>query len=97
MSHGKTSNGDLGKAVNAFLATYECDKVPKGYLTVAAWAPHLGVNSRQAWNVIHRFARVGHATEASFRIKQRSMIRPVVHYRFSPAALKALGLTRLFR
>ena len=97
MSHGKTSNSSLGAAVNAFLATYESDKVPAGFRTVSQWAPFLRVNTRQTLNVINRFLKVGHAEKATYRIKQRSMIRPVDHYRFSKPALKALGLTRLFR
>ena len=93
----KTSNNPLGAAVNAFLATYESDKVPAGFRTVSQWSAHFRVNTRQSCNIIHRFLKVGHAEKANYRIKQQTMIRPVDHYRLSPPALKALGLTHLKR
>jgi hypothetical protein len=93
----KTSNNSLGAAVSAFLATYESDKVPEGFRTVSQWSPLLKVNSRQTHNILSRLCRVSHVEKASFRIRQRSFIRPVDHYRMTKAALKALGLTHLKR
>jgi len=93
----KTSNSSLGAAINAFLATYESDKVPAGFRTITQWSPILRVNTRQTCNILHRFLKVGHAEKANYRIKQQTMIRPVDHYRLSPPALKALGLTHLKR
>ena len=90
----KTCNNPLGAAVSAFLATYESDRVPIGFRTVTQWSVLFRVNTRQTLNIIGRLAKVNHAEKASYRIRQRSMIRPVDHYRLSPAALKALGLTR---
>ena len=89
----KQTHGELSRAINAFLASYEADKVPPGFLTMKDWAAAFKVNTRQAWNNIERFLKAGHAERATFRVKAGTILRPVSHYRLSPDALKALGLT----
>lgn len=89
----KQTHRELSRAINAFLATYEADKVPHGFLTIAEWSSLFKVNTRQAWNNIERIIKAGHAERAIYRVKAQTVIRPVPHYRLSKEALKALGLT----
>ena len=89
----KQTHGELSRAINAFLATYEADKVPRGFLTIAEWSALFKVNTRQAWNNIERIMKAGHAERATYRVKAGTIIRPVPHYRLTPASLKAIGLT----
>lgn len=93
----KQTHGELSRAINAFLATYEADKVPPGFRTIKGWSVLFKVNTRQAWNNIERFLKAGHAERAIYRVKAGTIIRPVPHYRLSPPALKALALTRCTR
>lgn len=89
----KQTHRELSKAINAFLATYEADKVPPGFLTIKDWGSTFKVNTRQAWNNIERFMQAGHAERAIYRVKAGTILRPVPHYRLSKDALKALRLT----
>jgi hypothetical protein len=90
----KTSNSSLGAAINAFLATYESDKVPPGWFTCIQLAPLLRIQERQAANIAIRFLKAGQAERRMYRVKAGCYIRPVPHYRFTPQAAKALGLTK---
>lgn len=83
----------MSKAINTFLASYEADKVPPGYLTLNEWGAVFKVTIRMAWNTILRFIKAGHCERAVFRVKTSTIIRPVAHYRLSKEALKGLGLT----
>jgi hypothetical protein len=89
-----TGKRGLATAVSTFLATFESEVVPQGWHTVRQLEPHLGVRDRQAANIAQRFVKHKQAEVRTFRILVGSMIRPVPHYRFTPAAEKALGLTK---
>ena len=91
MTH-KQTHTDIAKAVNAFLATYEVDKVEPGFRTLEEWAPILKVKPRQCFNHLDRLMKVGHAERKTFRVKAHTIIRPVPHYRISPKAVTALRL-----
>ena len=84
---------ELSKAMSSFLATFEADKVPPGYLSLNEWGAVFNVSVRMAWNNIYRFIKAGHCERAVFRVKTSNSIRPVAHYRLSKPALKGLGLT----
>jgi hypothetical protein len=95
MKKYKTSPArELAESVSRFLSSFEADKVPREWTTLINLAPLLGVSDRQVYNIASRFIKAGHAERRTFRIKVGSMIRPVPHYRFSPQASKALGLTK---
>ena len=89
----KQTHGELSRAINAFLATYESDKVPPGFRTLKDWSAIFKVNTRQSWNIIERFIAAKHAERAIYRVKAGTVIRKVPHYRLSRAALRGLGLT----
>jgi hypothetical protein len=88
------SKRELADAISGFLATFESDKLPKGWMTSECLGKKLGVKDRQAYNIAMRFIKAGHAEKRSFRIKVGCFIRPVAHYRFTPAAAKALGISK---
>jgi hypothetical protein len=85
---------ELAESISRFLSSFESDKVPKGWYTALTLAPHLGVQDRQANNIANRFLKAGKAERRVFRVNVGCYIRPVPHYRFTPDAEKALGLTR---
>jgi hypothetical protein len=88
------SKRELAAAISGFLATFESDKVPSGWLTTYALGERLGVKDRQAYNIAQRFIKAGKAEKRTFRINVGCYIRPVPHYRFTPAAAKALGISK---
>ena len=95
MNKYKTSPArELAESVSRFLASFEADKVPPGWFTSLTLAPRLGIQDRQAHNIALRFLKAGQAEKRMFRINVGCYIRPVPHYRFTPQAAKALGLTK---
>jgi len=88
------SKRELADAISGFLATFESDKVPSGWLTTYELGDKLGVKDRQAYNIAVRFMKAGQCEKSTFRIKVGCFIRPVPHYRFSKEAAKVLGLTK---
>lgn len=86
---------ELAESVSRFLASFEADKVPPGWFTCIQLAPLLRIQERQAANIALRFLKAGQAERRMYRVKAGCYIRPVPHYRFSAAAAKAIGLTRI--
>ena len=85
---------DLGESVARFLASFEADKVPAGWINVTQLGKTLCVQQRTAERIVKRMERVNQAERKVFRVPMANHIRPVLHYRFSHAASKALGLTK---
>ena len=95
MKKYKTSPArELAESVSRFLASFEADKVPREWTTLINLAPLLGVSDRQVYNIASRFIKAGQAERRMYRVKAGCYIRPVPHYRFTPQAAKALGLTK---
>jgi hypothetical protein len=88
------SKRELAAAISEFMATFESDVVPNGWLTTYELGDKLGVKDRQAYNIAVRFMKAGHADKKTFRIKVGCFIRPVPHYKFSKKAERAMGLTK---
>lgn len=88
----KQTHGDVSRAINAFLATYEVETPEPGFRTLEQWEPILKVRSRQCYNHIERLMLAGHAERRTYRVKAHSIIRPVPHYRISKEAIAKLGL-----
>lgn len=91
------SKRDLSSALTAYLSTFEAERPEAGFRTLADWGSIMGVGERQAFNVIERLMKAGKADSRKYRTVCRSVIRPRPHYRISPEALKALGLTKARR
>ena len=88
------SSVELAESVTRFLASFEADKVPAGWINVTQLGKTLRVQQRTAERIVKRMERVNQAERKVFRVPMANHIRPVLHYRFSPAASKALGLTK---
>ena len=88
----RPTHGDVSRAINAFLASYEVDKPDPGFRTLEQWVPILKVRSRQCYNHIERLMLAGHAERKVYRVKAHTIIRPVPHYRISKEAIAKLRL-----
>ena len=84
---------DITDSINAYLAQYEADKVPKGWYTTAELARHWKLQIRQAQNRTQRFVDAGECEKRTYRVKSKTTIRPVHHFGFKAGAAKVLGLT----
>lgn len=84
---------DITDAINAYLAAFEADKVPKGWYTTWQLARIWKLQLRQSQNRTQRFLDAGECEKRTYKIKSKTTIRPVQHFGFKPAAAKILGLT----
>jgi hypothetical protein len=94
MSKRTSTSRELAESVARFLASFESEEVPHGWYTVASLAKAVNCQPRTSERIVNRMLRVKQADRKTFRVFMANHLRPVVHYRFTPAALRALGLTK---
>jgi DNA-binding MarR family transcriptional regulator len=83
----------LADSVSRFLASFEAEQVPPGWYNLTDIGKTLGIQQRSAERIVKRMERVGQSEKKIYRVFMANHLRPVLHYRFTPAAEKALGLT----
>ena len=88
---------ELAESVSRFLASFEAEKVPPGWYTVRNLAKALKCQERTSERICNRLRRVGQVETKTFRVFMANHLRPVVHYRLSKEAVKAIGLTKANR
>jgi hypothetical protein len=89
-----TAARDLAESVARFLVTFEADRVPLGWYSLQSFSKATGCHIRTAERVVKKFERVKHAERKYFKVPMANHLRSIPHYRFSPQAAKALGLTK---
>ena len=82
----------IQQAVNAYLATFEADVVPKGWYSSAHLAKAYGCSQSNILMLLRRLAKAGKVERKDFRINGAKGLHKAAHYKLEPAAAKAFGL-----
>jgi hypothetical protein len=87
------SKSRIQKAVADLIATFEEETVPKGWYTVRQLAAKHGTGPRNVFIIVQKLMRHKHAEWHDYRVRTERGLQPIRHYRLSPSAAKAFGLT----
>lgn len=87
-------NPKLRESIAAYIAEISVKAPPRGWLTTHDLERHLDLSQRSVSLIIARMVDASDVEVRKFRIKTGQVVRPVPHYKFTPRALKALGLDK---
>ena len=83
----------IQEAVAELIATFEAEEVPKGWYTIRQLAARHGTGPRNVFIIVQKLMRHKHAEHKDYRVRTERGLQPIRHYRLSPSAAKAFGLT----